>query len=51
MQNKTDKLIDDIIEKLDKEKIDKICIEKINTWNGELSKQKRINLIKKGAIF
>lgn len=51
MQNKTDKLLDNIIKSIDKEKIYQQSQEKVQTWNGELSKKERIKLLKEGAIF
>lgn len=51
MQNKTDKLLDNIIKKVDKEKIYQQSQQKVQIWNGELSKKERIKLLKEGTVF
>ena len=48
---KTNKLLDNIIKRIDKEKIYQQSQQKVRTWNGELSKKERIKLLKEGAIF
>lgn len=51
MQNKTNKTLDDIIEKIDKKEVFEKVRKKIQVWNGEMSEKERVNELKSGSIF